>query len=226
MRTSRFSIVRIVGVMLLVLGLSVNATALPIDSTTIYLTVPNTALLPYTGPYASIQIDLMSSTTASVIVTGLTSGNLQYLLGGEGAVDLSTLGSAATATNFSDSSFSQYYNSHKPDPYTQNISDFGLFNVVIDGTDGYTDAVKSLTFDLINNSLTSWSTATGVLTLNDKDFLAAGHIFVQDTENPTSALMTGYAGNGSTKVPEPGTMLLLGSGLLGLGLLGRKKFRK
>ncbi len=27
-------------------------------------------------------------------------------------------------------------------------------------------------------------------------------------------------------IPEPGTLLLLGSGLLGLGLLGRKKFRK
>jgi len=29
----------------------------------------------------------------------------------------------------------------------------------------------------------------------------------------------------TTFVPEPGTLILLGTGLLGLGILGRKKFR-
>lgn len=35
---------------------------------------------------------------------------------------------------------------------------------------------------------------------------------------------TGY--NASVSVPEPSTLLLLGSGLIGLGVLGRKRFRK
>ena len=33
-------------------------------------------------------------------------------------------------------------------------------------------------------------------------------------------------GHGTTPVPEPGTMVLLGSGLIGLAGYGRKRFRK
>ncbi len=222
MKKSVISILGSIGLVLIVLGLSINASALPIDSTTIYLSVPNTGLSPYTGPYASIEIDLMSSTTASVIATGLTSGNLQYLLGGNGALDLSTLGGSATASGFSwtggnnKTSFSQ--------GTSGNISEFGNFNVVIDGFDGFKSAVNTLNFSLVDNSATTWSSALGVLTLNDKDFLAAGHIFVKGTA--CAEAPTGYAGNGSTKVPEPGMLVLLGSGILGLGLFGRKKFRK
>lgn len=35
-----------------------------------------------------------------------------------------------------------------------------------------------------------------------------------------------YGGTGETTIPEPGTMMLLGSGLIGLAGWGRKKFRK
>ncbi len=39
-------------------------------------------------------------------------------------------------------------------------------------------------------------------------------------------LQTGSAGGGPAPVPEPATMFLLGSGLIGCGIIGRKKIKK
>jgi hypothetical protein len=84
--------------------------------------------------------------------------------------------------------------------------------------------VSELTFDLIN--------VGAGRTVNDFIQLSAdpagngyGHFAAQILASGLSA-DTFYARDGGTPVPEPGTLLLLGSGILGLGLFGRQKLRK
>lgn len=66
--------------------------------------------------------------------------------------------------------------------------------------------------------------------LNSADDFAAHVRYENDCSGFVSGDGRGGTNNttsncGSTQVPEPSTLLLLGSGLLGLGLWGRKRFR-
>ena len=85
------------------------------------------------------------------------------------------------------------------------------------------------------NSSSEWLLITFNTLLNDKtaedilDALGDGSLriglHVQGIA-PQGGSDSYVNGGGSTPVPEPGTMMLLGSGLVGLAGWGRKKFRK
>jgi hypothetical protein len=110
---------------------------------------------------------------------------------------------------------------------SSNVDGFGKMNLVFDGP---SDVNKSADIDEVVFHVTittsgwgGWADDAHVLTLNNKDYLTAAHM-VADTAGspgfpPGGVAFTGYAGNGALHTPIPGSVLLLGSGLVALGLL-------
>jgi len=109
-----------------------------------------------------------------------------------------------------------------PGPFTDggslNVDGFGVFNQTYDSFDGFNHSSTSVTFTLTNTGGT-WGSAGSVLLANGNGALAAIHGFACATPCTinSTAFATGYAANGGAQVPEPASLLLLGSGLAGLG---------
>ena len=191
------------------------------------LNAGNSAILPFTGPYGTVTVDLTSLTIATVTFTSNTvNGNIYlFAVGSSAAVNVNA--SAFTITGISGTQPAGFgpttYSVANP-PGTSNVDGLGSFNGVIDSNDGFTAASDSITFTLTNSTAT-WATANDVLVNNSKGFDAAAHIFVTATPpNPAAgALATGFAGEGpQSNVPDSGTTaMLLGSALVGLGAIRR-----
>ena len=183
------------------------------DSIGFDITVPNLALQPFPSPYAHVDINRTSSTAATITFTGLSTGGFTYLFGAANAIDVNVNATTFTVGIPVGGSLSS-------PPGSGNVSQFGVFNVSFDNSDGFSDRFSTTNFTLTDTSGT-WPSASDVLIANAEGSRAAAHIFATASDCE-GACVTGFAGDGLRAVPEPSTLLLFGSSLIGLGFAGRR----
>src|SRR5438552_2733139 len=101
------------------------------------LTVGNTAISGFAGPYGYVSITLVNSTTATVTFTSNTVAGNAYLFGGHGAVDLNVNAATFSVSNITGTNSGTGFS---PGPFTTgsgNVDGFGAFNLVINSFDGF-----------------------------------------------------------------------------------------
>jgi hypothetical protein len=184
------------------------------------LTVPNMGGLDCcTGPYASVDVHLVSGTQATVTFDSLTNGNYIYLLAAARAVDLNVNATGFTATETASNSLSGFSTPSFTQTFGKNADGFGSFNLNINEGDGFKTASTQIVVTLTDSSGT-WASSANVLTPNAGGSTAAIHGFACPQPgcagtNSSGAFATGYAANG-TAVPEPKmpTLLVAFGGLM------------
>lgn len=200
---------------LLLLFSPVSSRAVPIDTITYSMSNPSGSMPA--GMYGTVRVDLISATEATITMTA--AGYPLIALGDSGILALNPTGSWEVSSK----------SIGLTDVGSGKVDGIGYFRLIFDDGPGFSNPYESVyvTLDLTSGS---WLTASGVLTSTVLEapsqhpslYMVGGHFGISSgtTYNPT-----GWVGSDGVIVPEPATILLLGSGLVALWGI-RRKLRK
>jgi hypothetical protein len=173
-----------------------RATPAHADVITKFLTNGDSVISGFPGPYASVTINLINSTTANITFQALGNYTIE-------AVDLHV--NVTGYPNATIPTASNSYSNFTPNlccaaigPTGDPVDDFGRFNVILTNFgDALTFVNSATTIDTTLNDITgTWSSAEEVLSNNDHGVDAATFVYVCNA-NPCTlaggATNTGYA---------------------------------